>query len=116
MFDLRSPVWNTIFIFITVSFVLYCWKPYPLFDVNGSMKSFGIGKDQTCFTFATVTFAIALMTFFLFTLFSGSSQSRLKTLENQGMCCQHHPKSLAPSSAIRSILKSNSRMNCDSIF
>jgi len=69
MFEfLTSPVWNTIFVFITVSVVLYYWKPGLMFDDQNEMRSFGIGNGKTCFSFSVVTFTIAMIFYILFTI------------------------------------------------
>jgi len=69
MFEfLSSPVWNTIFVFITVTVVLYYWKPAVMFNESGEMRSFGVGKDKTCFSFGLVTFTIAMIFYILFTV------------------------------------------------
>jgi tryptophan-rich sensory protein len=69
MFEfLVSPVWNTIFIFITISVILYYWKPNVMFTHTGEMRSFGIGNEKTCFSFSIVTFTLAMIFYILFTI------------------------------------------------
>jgi hypothetical protein len=71
MFDfLQSPLWNTIFVFVTIAVILYYWKPHPLFDEYGNMRAFGLSENKTCFTFSIVTFSSAMVFYFLFTLIS----------------------------------------------
>jgi hypothetical protein len=71
MFDfLQSPLWNTIFAFMTVTTILFYWKPEPLFDAEGKMRAFGLSDNKTCFTFSIITFASAIIFYFLFTLMS----------------------------------------------
>ena len=77
LFDfIQSPVWNTIFIFATLAIILYYWKPEPLFNnETGEMRAFGFGNGKTCFTFAIVTFSVAMIAYFILTLLHSLSFS-----------------------------------------
>lgn len=69
--NLSSPLWNTMFIFISVAVALYLWKPEPMFDKHGNMRSFGFGAEKTCFTFTIVTFSVAMIVYCVFTIILG---------------------------------------------
>lgn len=66
---LNSPLWNTLLIFVLGAVSLYFAKPEPMFDENGVMRSFGFGKNKTCFTFTVITFSLAMIVYSILTIF-----------------------------------------------
>ena len=72
MFEfLKSPLWNSVFLFIALATTLYLWKPELMFEDKTNMhkmRSFGVKKGETLFTFSVVTFAAAIGFYFMFTL------------------------------------------------
>ena len=72
---LDNPIMNSILIFLTISILLYAIKPRIMFKKNGEMKSFGYGKNKTCFTFGVTVFTATLIGYILLRVMKSSSKS-----------------------------------------
>jgi len=63
---LDNPIVNSVLLFLTVSALLYAFKPKFMFDEDGKMKTFGYGEGKTCFTFPVVVFGTTLVGYIIF--------------------------------------------------
>ena len=63
---LDNPIVNSILLFLTVSALLYAFKPKFMFEEDGRMKTFGYGEGKTCFTFPVVVFGTTLVGYIIF--------------------------------------------------
>jgi hypothetical protein len=72
---LDNPIVNSILLFLTVSALLYAFKPKFMFDEDGKMKTFGYGEGKTCFTFPVVVFGTTLIGYIIFKVLSSNKES-----------------------------------------
>ena len=73
-YALNNPIVNSILIFLTTSILLYTIKPKIMFKKDGTMKSFGYGKNKTCFTFTLTVFTVTLVGYIFLRVISSSSR------------------------------------------
>lgn len=58
---MNSTIIVAIILYIAVSVVLWLLKPSIMFHSNGSIKSFGVNKDETIFFYPIVLIFIAII-------------------------------------------------------
>lgn len=45
--------------------VIIMWKPNMLFDANGEIRTYGVNKGETIFSFGVISIVIAIMCFYV---------------------------------------------------
>lgn len=72
---LDNPIVNSILLFLTVSALLYAFKPKFMFEEDGKMKTFGYGEGKTCFTFPVVVFGTTLVGYIIFKMLNSYKET-----------------------------------------
>lgn len=68
MFDPKTPVENTIFLYMFLVLILLYLKPSFLFHSDGKLKSFGCGNNKTIINFPIIITSFAVIMYFIFAL------------------------------------------------
>ena len=68
MFELRNSTQYLILFYITISLLIYYYKPSIIFNKN-KLREFGVGKTKTIFYYPLVIIVIAILLFYLLEIF-----------------------------------------------
>lgn len=68
MFDMQTPVQNTLFLYMAIILCLLFLKPKFLFTSKGKLKSFGCGHEKTLINFPVFVIGCAIFIYFTFAL------------------------------------------------
>jgi len=63
---LNTRLFYTLIFYILFVVILFITKPRFIFDQNGQITAFGVGKEKTIFSFGSIIMAFALVCFYLF--------------------------------------------------
>jgi hypothetical protein len=65
MFEVRNSIHILIVFYIVICLAIWYLKPPSMFN-NKEVKSFGIGKDKTLFSYQLLTIVLAIILYYLF--------------------------------------------------
>ena len=68
MFDIQTPVQNTLFLYMTLILTLLFIKPTFLFNENGKLKPFGCGNGKSLVNFPVFVIGCAILIYFTFVI------------------------------------------------
>lgn len=66
MVKLNTRLLYSIVFFILLITLIHISKPSIIFDKNGEIRPFGIGKQKTMFSFGVFTVVLAILSFYFF--------------------------------------------------
>ena len=61
---------TSVLIYILLIICIYSFKPKLCFRQDGKMKSFGVGKNKTPFTFLSISIILGIFSFVIATLYN----------------------------------------------
>ena len=61
---------TSVLVYILLIISIYSFKPQLCFRKDGKMKSFGIGKNKTPFTFLSISIILGVFSFVIATLYN----------------------------------------------
>ncbi len=61
-----SRILYSIIFYILALILIYMYKPPFIFNSDDTLKSFGLNKNNTIYSFGTFTVVLAIATFYLF--------------------------------------------------
>ena len=68
-------IYSISFLVLTLA-LLYTSKPDFMFNEDGSIKPFGTGKEKTIYSLGSVTMAITIISFFIFSFIDLISENK----------------------------------------
>ena len=63
---LSSRIIYSILLYVLIMSLIYVVKPKIIFNDNGSIKSYGIQKNQTMYSLGVVSVILAIVSFYFF--------------------------------------------------
>ena len=64
-----KPLVTSILIYMLLIISIYSFKPKICFEKDGKMKSFGIGKNKTPFTFLSISIILGIFSLIISTVY-----------------------------------------------